>query len=165
MKWQPRAVRLGELTDLNADDNAIIENVITVLMEINKILRQAQLQVGYRTRDEVALFELHAQEYKESFKTTSGVLVDPLDLALLMKILPRISGGSMPIRNTVLGLLGWSNNGQKIVSEQDAEPILEQWKSNGQPESFDDANYPRMTARLCLMWDRLKNEGFTSFWL
>lgn len=164
-KWQPRAIRLGELTDLDPDENAMIENVITVLTEINGILRQAQLQIGYRTRDEVALFVLHAREYKESFKTKAGVPVDPLDLALLMKILPRISGGSMPIRNTVLGLLGWSNNGQKIVSEQDAEPILEQWKSNGQPESFDDANYPRMTARLCLMWDRLKNEGFTSFWL
>jgi len=164
-KWQPRAIRLGELIDLESDENAMIEKVITVLTEINGILRQAQLQIGYRTRDEVALFVLHALEYKESFKTTKGVPVDPLDLALLMKILPRISGGSMPIRNTVLGLLNWSNNGQKIVSEQDAEPIFEQWKSNGQPESLDDANYPRMTARLCLMWDRLKNEGFTSFWL
>lgn len=164
-KWQPRAIRLGELTDLDPDENAMVENVITVLTEINAILRQAQLQIGYRSRDEVALFVLHALEYKESFKTTAGVPVDPLDLALLMKILPRISGGSMPIRNTVLGLLGWSNNGQKILSEQDAEPLLEQWKSHGQPESFDDANYPRMTARLCLMWDRLKNEGFTSFWL
>lgn len=164
-KWQPRAIRLGELADLNSDESAMIENVINVLTEINGILRQSQLQVGYRTRDEVAMFVIHAQDYKESFKTTSGVSVDPLDLALLMKILPRISGGSMPIRNTVLGLLGWSKNGQKIVAEQDAEPILEQWKFNGQPESFDDANYPRMTARLCLMWDRLKNEGFTSFWL
>lgn len=164
-KWQPRAIRLGELADLNSDESAMIENVINVLTEINGILRQSQLQVGYRTRDEVAMFVIHAQDYKESFKTRSGVSVDPLDLALLMKILPRISGGSMPIRNTVLGLLGWSKNGQKIVAEQDAEPILEQWKFNGQPESFDDANYPRMTARLCLMWDRLKNEGFTSFWL
>lgn len=164
-KWQPRAIRLGELADLNSDESTIIDNVINVLTEINGILRQSQLQVGYRTRDEVALFVLHAQEYEESFKTTSGVTVKPLDLALLMKILPRISGGSMPIRNTVIGLLGWSNNGQRIVSEQDAEPILEQWKSYGQPESLEDANYPRMTARLCLMWDRLKNEGFTSFWL
>lgn len=163
--WQPRAIRLGELEVLSLDEETMIDKVITTLTEINSILRQAQLQVGYRTRDEVALFVLHAQAYKGSFKTSSGKTVDPLDLALLMKILPRISGGSMPIRNAVLELLGWSNNGQKILSEQDAEPLLDSWKSGGQPESYEGAHYPRMTARLCLMWDRLKNEGFTSFWL
>ena len=123
------------------------------------------MQVGFRTRDEIALFVLHAQEYLESFVTEAGDKVDPLDLALLMKILPRIAGGSSPVRATVLGLLGWAYNGQTFTTEQDAEAVLSSWKVAGQPGALSGASFPRTSARLCLMLDRLKNDGFTSFWL
>lgn len=164
-KWVPRAIRLGELTNQTVEDEQHIQKIISVLKQINAILIQAQLQVGYRTRDEIALFVLHAQENLEFFKTEQGNPVDPLDLALLMKILPRIAGGSSPIRSTVLGLLGWSFNGQKLESEQDAEPLLTTWKTSGMAGELSNARFPRTAARLCLMLDRLKSDGFTSFWL
>ena len=31
--------------------------------------------------------------------------------------------------------------------------------------SIADADYPRTAARLCLMWERLETDGFTSYWL
>ncbi len=164
-KWQPRAIRLGELSNLTAGENILIGNVITSLKQINAILIQAQLQVGYRTRDEIALFVIHAQESLEFFKTEIGDIIDPLDLALMMKILPRIAGGSSPVRTSVLGLLGWAYNGEELVSEKDAEPLLEKWKSSGQAGVLPDAKFPRTAAKLCLMLDRLRNDGFTSFWL
>ena len=165
-KLVPRAISLGELNDnLSGEENTLVEQVITVLKEVNAILVQAQLQVGYRTRDEIALFVLHAQESLDFFKTEQGEKVDPLDLALLMKILPRIAGGSSPVRATVLGLLGWAYNGQRFDSEQEAEPLLNEWKSTGQSGALTGARFPRMAARLCLMLERLRNDGFTSFWL
>jgi len=164
-KWVPRAIRLGELANQTVEDEQHIQKVISTLKQINAILIQAQLQVGYRTRDEIALFVLHAQEHLEFFITEQDNAVDPLDLALLMKILPRIAGGSSPIRSTVLGLLGWSFNGQKLESEQDAEPLLTAWKTSGMAGSLPNARFPRTAARLCLMLDRLKSDGFTSFWL
>ncbi|HHW61226.1 MAG TPA: EVE domain-containing protein, partial [Syntrophomonadaceae bacterium] len=87
--------------DLTVEDKQKIEKVITVLTEINSILIQAQLQVGYRVRDEVALFILHAEEIISSFVTNDGMPVDPMDLAIQMKILPRIIGGSTPIRKVI----------------------------------------------------------------
>jgi hypothetical protein len=39
------------------------------------------MQLGYRTRDEIALFVLNAVDVQQSFQTLSGEAVDPLDLA------------------------------------------------------------------------------------
>ncbi len=85
--FHPRAVRLGALT-AGEDEKKLVEAAIAALTEVNEVLRCAQLQVGYRVRDEVALFLVHAQEVLAAFKTRDGVGVAPLDLALLMKILP-----------------------------------------------------------------------------
>jgi hypothetical protein len=88
--WYPRAITLAGLKGLNGEDAQAVKNVIDVLTTINGFLQQAQLQVGYRTRDEVALFALHASELASGFLTREGTPVDPLDLAIHMKILPRL---------------------------------------------------------------------------
>ena len=146
-------------------EEAEIDKIIKILTEINGFLAHAQLQVGYRTRDEIVLFVLHAKDFKSSFVTPSGEPVNPLDLALHMKVLPRIIGGSSPVRRTVLRLLGWSWKGKPFQNDEDATPIIEDWDMNGRPGSIAGAQYPRTAARLCLMWDRLSSEGFTSYWL
>jgi hypothetical protein len=163
--WHPRSVQLSGISSLVNDERQVINNAIAELIEANKILIQAQLQVGYRTRDEICLFVLHARQIPESFTTTKGEAVGPLDLAFHMKILPRIAGGSAAIRRTVLHLLGWANNGSKLDTEEQAGGIVDAWRLAGGPENLPQARYPRTAARLCLMWDRILNEGFTSFWL
>jgi len=164
-RWFPRAISLNGLKDISDEEKQKIDEVIEVLTEVNTILTQAQLQVGYRVRDEVALFVLHAEDIIDSFVTTDKMQVNPLDLALQMKILPRIIGGSTPIRKVVLQLLGWAVNGSKTISEEDAQKLVEDWDKNGRLTFLDNARYPRTAARLCLMWERLENEGFTSFWM
>lgn len=163
--WYPRGIRLGEIGDFSADERQLIQEVIKVLIEINKFLMQAHYQVAYRTRDEIALFVLHAREAASNFVTRDGEKVDPLDLALQMKILPRISGGSNTIRKTLLQLLGWSYKRQAFYSEEEAVELIEQWEADGFPAHLKGAQFPCTAARLCLMWDRMINEGFTSYWL
>lgn len=163
--WYPRAIQLGGLNPIDDEAEDIINTVIKTLTQINLFLLQAQLQVGYRTRDEVALFVLHAREILPAFATRAGEKVDPLDLALQMKILPRIVGGNSAIRRTIVQFLGWAYNGKPLRDEQEAEPLLAAWESTGRPDTLAKADYPRTAARLCLMWERLQNEGFTSFWL
>jgi hypothetical protein len=87
--WWPRATRLSELHALSPADRDSIDQVVRELTELNAILSPAQLQVGYRTRDEVALFVLHANEISSFFRTSDGEPVSALDLAILMKVLPR----------------------------------------------------------------------------
>ena len=67
-----------------------INSLIEKLSKINEYLKPAQLQVGYRTRDEIILYTLHAKEIKTYFVTKDGQDVDPFDLAILMKILPEL---------------------------------------------------------------------------
>jgi len=164
-RWHPRAIQLSSLADPTAEECDIIDKVVTVLTELNRLLVQAQLQVAYRTRDEVALFVLHAGPLAPHFRTNTGDTVDPLDLAIHMKVLPRIVGGSNAIRRLLLQMLGWAINDKPLQAETEAEPILDAWNAEGRPSALSKARYPRTAARLCLMWDRLLAEGFTSYWL
>ena len=163
--WEPRAIRLGELRDLSGAEREEIGRAIQALGEVNRFLQAAGLQIGYRTRDEIALFVLHATAIRSSFVTRSGVGVDPLDLGLHMKILPRIVGGSAAVRRAVLELLGWVTDGATLRAESDARPLLDGWEAAGRPTSLSHARFPHTAARLCLMWERLQEEGYTSFWL
>jgi hypothetical protein len=163
--WFPRAIRLGGLRRIQDLEKGRIEQAIEVLVEANQYLASSQLQVGYRVRDEVALFLLHCQDLQPCFVTHAGDAVDPLDLALHMKILPRLVGGSHPVRCTLRGLLGWAYDGSKSHQDDDGSDILRSWEEAGRPWSLPEARFPRTAARLALMWDRLQNEGYTSFWL
>ena len=160
---RPRALRLGELDATDAE-RALVEKAIAALQAINDLLRVAQLQVGYRVRDEIALFLVHAAEVQGAFTTRQEVAVDPLDLALVMKILPRLAGGSASIREVVTALFGWASHAGKPFSQEDAARALESWQKSGRPPSLAGALYPRMAARLALMFERLVTEGYTSFW-
>jgi hypothetical protein len=163
--WRPRALRLGEIEDLTDAERDLIRRTIETLGEINRLLAPTQLQIGYRSRDEIALFVLHADEISQWFATRAGERADPLDLALHMKTLPRLAGGGNTIRQAVLQLLGWAYCGKPFQDEQDAEPIVETWRSSGIDSFLKGARFPHTAARLCLMWERLQSEGFTSFWL
>jgi hypothetical protein len=163
--WFPRATSLGALGGLREEELEEVRRSVQALTEINKFLIQAQLQVGYRTRDEVALFSLQAHKLAHCFVTAQGHRVDPLDLAVHMKVLPRIIGGSGSVRRVVLQFLGWARSGVPLELESDAGPILDEWEAQGRAEALENARFPRTAARLCLMWERLSTDGFTSFWL
>ena len=165
--WLPRATRLATLSNISSEDLLVINQCITALVELNEILEQAQLQLAYRSRDEIVLFVLHANEIIELFKQRNGDRVDPLDLAIQMKVLPRIAGGSGSIRRLVLELLGWSWSAgrRRFKNESDAEDLIKNWVELRRPYSMKDARFPRTCARLCLMWERILNESYTSFWL
>jgi hypothetical protein len=163
--WYPRATSLAGLTDLSQEDTAIVRKVIDVLTTVNGFLQQAQVQVGYRSRDEVALFGLHASETASAFLTREGTAVDPLDLAIHMKILPRLVGGSGAVRTAVLQLLGWAKSGKPFVSDDDAQATLDEWIDLGRPGALSASLFPRTAGRLCIMWERFLSEGYTSYWL
>jgi hypothetical protein len=163
--WQPRGRMLADIRQSNEQERAQIERVIHALTQVNDFLSQAQLQVGYRTRDEIALFTLHAGDIQSALVTRQGEAVDALDLALHMKVLPRIVGGSAAVRRAVMQTLGWAHGGQPFESDEQVREVLDSWIANGRPGVVADAEYPRTAARLCLMWERFEAEGYTSFWL
>jgi hypothetical protein len=162
--WKCRASRLSEVDLASPSVRMIAERATSLLQDINRSLIHCQLQVGYRTRDEVILFMINAEETRELFRTRSGEAVDPLDLAVMMKILPRLVGGSHAIRQTLMGLIGVAVDGQAFGSEEATESVVSKWVSDGRPDLVENAKLPRSAARLCLMWKRLE-DGYTSYWL
>ena len=139
-----------------------MNEVIAVLEELNGILKHGQLQVGYRTRDEIVLFVLNARELEEYFVTEDGIEVNPLDLAIHMKVLPRIIGGGHAVKKVVRDLLLWAWDGE--AGDKEPQKLIDIWNEAGCPESIAEARYGRTAARLCLMYERFA-EGFTSYWL
>jgi hypothetical protein len=163
--WHPIRIHLSELTNASAAQLSEINRAITALDAINDLLGPAQLKIAYRTRDEVALYLLHAQQISDAFIDSEGDTVDPLDLALQMKILPRIAGRSNAIRKCLLGLLGWATNGVPLESDDQASALIKRWEQWGRPAALLNSNYPRLAARLCLMWQRFDADGYSSYWL
>ncbi len=159
------ATRLTEIQLVTNEIEAQIRTVTELLKLINESLTHCQLQVGYRTRDEMALFLINTAEVRSAFRTRDGRKIDPLDLAVSMKILPRIAGGSAAIRRTLIELLGITVTGLPFANEEELLPWLESWERDRRLAMLKDARFPRSAARLCLMWDRLESEGFTSYWL
>ena len=137
--WFPRALRISQLTDLSTEETKTVERVVQELEAANRVLAGSQLQIGYRVRDEIALFLLHAQSVSKYFITAAGEVVDPMDLALNMKILPRLSGGTTPLRRTVLQLLSWSWNGTIAGEENDIEDKYGSWRDRGRPSRVPEA--------------------------
>jgi hypothetical protein len=156
---------LAEITESPAAWHGPAERATALLQQLNDCLIRCQLQVGYRTRDEVILFLLNATEVADAFRTREGARVDPLDVAILMKVLPRLVGGSNALRSTLVGLMGIAQRGQPLTNEEDADSIVTAWERGQRPDACEDARLPRTTARLCLMWERLQTEGYTAFWL
>ena len=123
------------------------------------------MQVGYRVRDELALFRLHSVAYTDMFVDAEGAPVDPIDVGLTMKLLPRISGGSNIVRRLIRQLLGWAWHGAVDLDDSKVDSAVDDWESAGAGDLLPGATYPRTAGRLCLMWQRLQSEGFTSYWL
>jgi hypothetical protein len=140
--WRQPATSLANHPRRNEQ---VVRDIIEILSRVNGVLEAGQLQFGYRVRDEIVMFCLNAQECSEAFTTSEMGTVDPLDLAIAMKVLPRIQGAGTTIRKILDGLHAWAS-----------------------PPSSDDGTatgFPFCDERVNLMLTRLSESGFASYWL
>ncbi|MEM7786695.1 MAG: AAA family ATPase [Bacteroidota bacterium] len=158
--WAPRAVRLGELDGLSASEQRAVDDAVEAVAEASTLLAPAGLNAGYRTRDEAALFVLHATETPGAFRTEADEPVDPVDLALLTKLVPRIDGARAPVRAAVGALLGWAWGAPGAP----ASGLVDDWVDAGRPASVEGARFPRTTARLARIVEGALDDGVASFW-
>lgn len=144
--WAPTHLRLAEVAD--AQSNPTVVQAVNALVRANEGLQPAQLQVGFRVRDEVSLFCLNAAGSQEHFVDREETLIDPLDLCISMKVLPRLQGGGALLRDVLKDLEGWTSPGRSDSTESES------------PSGFRRSN-----DRVRLMQQRLDQTGFTSYWV
>lgn len=144
--WTPNYLRLS---DVDAPEtNAAVSEAVNALVRANESLQPAQLQVGYRVRDEVALFCLNAAEQSEHFVDRTESILSPLDLCLSMKVLPRIQGGGSFIRDVLKDFASWTLPDQADAGDSES------------PSGFGLTH-----ERIQMMQERLDQTGFTSYWV
>ncbi len=141
------------LRDCLPQHKGVVDDVVSNLMQINDILRAANLHVGYRVRDEISFYMVYNEKY--------GLMDQDVafDWQLLQKILPRIQGSSHKIYEVLVRLFELCTN-TSLESEhegasEEAEKILENTQ----------AKWPRSARKVAYMLGRYEEDGFTSFWV
>lgn len=143
-----RYLRLGDIP-LNQQTVAVIDKLVA----INKMLEPAGLHIGYRVRDEIAIYmecnrELGLMTEDEAF-----------DFQLMQKILPRIQGSTQSIRRLLIELL-FMAGGADLRSTND--DILQQL---GNEFVVGPKAYARSASKIATMLRRFEEDGFTSYWI
>ncbi len=125
------------------ENEDLVRNISTILIEINKILESVGAQVGYRIRDEICFY----MAYNEQGKLLS--FDEALDYQIYQKILPRLAGSDGRTEEVLKQLYVLCTN--------------EEYDSGNNDASY--AKYPRSANKLSHMLRRFEYDGFTSFWI
>ncbi|MFW6287396.1 MAG: McrB family protein, partial [bacterium] len=144
------------LNDCTEEEEDTIVKTIDKLEEINEILKEANLQVGYRVRDEVCFYMIY-NEREELLEENIA-----FDFQLMQKILPRIQGSTEAIKKVLIDLFKLTANHD--LSREDS--LMKGDKAvNYVDTNQDDLIYPRSSEKIAYMIKRFEEDGFTAYWL
>lgn len=132
-----------------------VDAYCTELQSINDILKKANAHVGYRVRDEIVFYLLNNKE--------SALLAnnDAMDNEIMQKILPRIQGSSVIIKDVLCGLF-------KYCAENYNENSVEYGEiGSGMLRAVQGTNcrYKKSAEKIAFMMRRYEEDGFTSYWV
>nr|WP_285847983.1 MULTISPECIES: DUF3578 domain-containing protein [unclassified Mesobacillus] len=132
------------LKDVYKENQKMVARATDELVKINEALQLINAHVGYRVRDEICFYlayneESNLMEFEPAF-----------DHCILQKILPRIAGSDTRVEQLLRGLYSLFAN--------------QEYEEDGQID-IQNGDYPRSAAKVAEMLGRLRNDGFTSFWI
>ena len=126
------------------------------MQKINQIFLSANAHVGYRVRDEVIFYMLNN-------KVAGNLLThnQAMDNEIMQKILPRIQGSSVSVRDMLCELfkLCAADHDQRN-GESDSEKM-----SKVLNDDTVASSYRKIAEKIELMVRRFEEDGFTSYWL
>ncbi|MFK4320464.1 MoxR-like ATPase/uncharacterized protein YsxB (DUF464 family) [Bacillus sp. RC145] len=125
------------------ENEDLVRNISTILIEVNKTLESVGAQVGYRIRDEICFYVA----YNEKGKLLS--FDEALDYQIYQKILPRLAGSD--------------GRTEEVLKQLYVLCANEEYDSGNNDASY--AKYPRSANKLSHMLRRFEYDGFTSFWI
>lgn len=152
----PNAFLRSRFTLLSqCSDREYVNKICTELQKINEILKTVNMHVGYRVRDEIVFYMMNNHESqllgeKEAF-----------DNEIMQKILPRIQGSSISVKNMLCELFkefAGDYDGYQTQSDDTASKMLKKLQDSS-------ANYPKSAEKTAFMVRRFEEDGFTSYWL
>ncbi len=134
------------------------------LKEVHAMLERHHLHFGYRVVNEVMVFVGRAIDSVDG--DSSATATTAFDLAMLQKILPKLSGGR-ELEEPLARLLAYCLTGDSERDAPASEEILRRFDEFDQRrrlgEDVSDVPLPRSATKLARMLRRLRNTGFTSY--
>jgi hypothetical protein len=143
------------LKDLLPAKESTVRRITAELERLNQILKKANLQVGYRIRDEINFYIIEALE-KELLAENNA-----FDKEILQKVLPRIQGSSAIIKKILLELFDFFSGSN--FSKENGQLAAKVW--NYYQANQEDFKYPESAEKIAYMLRRFEEDGFTSYWL
>ncbi len=131
----------------------VVKDVCAQLGNINKILQKANAHVGYRVRDEICFYMLNNR------KTNLLAEDAALDNEIMQKILPRIQGSGVSVKEMLCELF------IKILAKDYDHQEGDALGMAKALENPQDVRYPLSAAKVMFMVRRFEEDGFTSYWL
>lgn len=149
----------------------LFDRVAGLAEEIKGILKPAGISFGYRTRDAICLYMWH-WERDELADILS--LKDALDLCILQKILPKISGTGEGLRVALERLQKWlltAETAEQVAAALPSEEFREEAELLPREEDIDlsvpgvlSSPYQRSAEKVGWMLQKLSDEGAVTFW-
>lgn len=137
------ATKYLHLKECFKENEDLVRNISTTLIEINKTLELVGAQIGYRIRDEICFY----MAYNKQGKLLS--FDEALDYQIYQKILPRLAGSD--------------GRTEEVLKQLYVLCANEEYDSGNNDASY--AKYPRSANKLSHMLRRFEYDGFTSFWI
>lgn len=136
------------------DCEDILLETISTLKQINAVLGAGFAQFGYRVRDEICFYMVNNQNNEILEQNVA------MDYCILQKILPRIQGSSMSIKDVMISLFAICAGTSNVLIERD----------NASAKMFEylqvkNIFYRKSAEKIAFMTQRLEEDGFTSYWL
>lgn len=142
-----------KLAECPEEDVEFVKDVCAQLEKINKILQKANAHVGYRVRDEICFYMLNNR------KTNLLAEDAALDNEIMQKILPRIQGSGVSVKEMLCELF------IKILAKDYDHQEGDALGMAKALENPQDVRYPLSAAKVMFMVRRFEEDGFTSYWL
>lgn len=140
------------LKDVLPKHTALAKEIVEFISGINRDLRLAGFEIGYRIRDEAISFAVYA--------TIAGLSRREINEAIvLQKILPRVQGSSPRVERLLISLLRRLKGDSDVPDEND--PELDHKLVALRVDSDASAIVRKIAGMLVLF----REENFTSFWL
>ena len=139
------------------EDPQFVKDVCDELQKINVVLQKANAHVGYRVRDEIVFYLMNNKK--------AGLISDEeaLDNEIMQKILPRIQGSSVSVKDMLCELfkiLAGDYEGYQTKNNDVASKMKDKLDKKGA-----EVKYPKSARKAAFMVRRFEEDGFTSYWL
>ncbi len=133
-----------------------LNEIISILKDINSVLQPANLHFGYRIRDEICFYIIYNHMYDLLLFNQA------MDNSILQKILPRIQGSSISIKKLLINLFKICINNSSQLFSYEASDINEKMLNYLLNNII---SYKKSAEKIAFMMRRFEEDGFTSYWL